>query len=602
MKLKKYLVVMGMKKKRILCVLGMHRTGTSCLARGLGALGFSLGDKLSDFYVNPLEDNPKGFCEDSDFNDINVELMSLAGAEWSDCKKIELDKISLNAFDCIFDRAVDIISDKVNNFDGLVLKNPRTVRLMPFWKSVFSCVASDVFYIISYRHPASVMMSLKKRNKFSQLKSYYLWLVHEVAAIRETEGERRVLVDYDLMIDQPEIEMRRLAEVLGVQWYPPSRPVLQYMKDFLDDNLRNTKYSSQDLQDFENFPKDVVSTALMLEAIARDKIYINSYQVSEFFREQSERLDHISFELSYYNFKLYDEVEPHLIRQESMELAHNQLKGAKNYDVCNPIEEKLIEQQVQETLGGEKRVEYISDEEMIVDGVSIFIDGPGCYSKYNDREDLFFMAKSKGFIDSYLDIFYGKRVSTILEIGIFKGGSTVFFHKFFNPIKLVAIDISDQVVSCLERYINEAAQGVIKSYYNVSQSSVDDLIAIIEKEFPNGIDMVIDDASHFYEESKVSFETVFPYVVKGGSYIIEDWPWSHSDAFQVPGNIWEDKKSLTNLIFEILMLQGSNGGIVHKIESVPGFVNIVRGGYGLNRRTFKIDDHIKNRGMNLNLI
>ena len=37
---------------------------------------------------------------------------------------------------------------------------------------------------------------------------------------------------------------------------------------------------------------------------------------------------------------------------------------------------------------------------------------------------------------------------------------------------------------------------------------------------------MIDDASHMYEHTKVSFETLFPLLRPGGQYIIEDWSWA----------------------------------------------------------------------------
>ena len=44
---------------------------------------------------------------------------------------------------------------------------------------------------------------------------------------------------------------------------------------------------------------------------------------------------------------------------------------------------------------------------------------------------------------------------------------------------------------------------------------------------------MIDDASHLYEPSLASFETLFPLLRPGGTYIIEDWKWEHEvvDAF-----------------------------------------------------------------------
>ncbi|MBV5267025.1 MAG: hypothetical protein JZU67_00575, partial [Burkholderiaceae bacterium] len=48
----------------LIFVLGMHRSGTSAITRGLQVLGVSLGENL----LPPvLLDNPKGYFEDVDF-------------------------------------------------------------------------------------------------------------------------------------------------------------------------------------------------------------------------------------------------------------------------------------------------------------------------------------------------------------------------------------------------------------------------------------------------------------------------------------------------------------------------------------------------------
>jgi len=60
------------QKKRIVVIIGMHRSGTSVIARGLKVLGVTLGDNL----MPPGEDNPKGYWEDLDINELNVELLN----------------------------------------------------------------------------------------------------------------------------------------------------------------------------------------------------------------------------------------------------------------------------------------------------------------------------------------------------------------------------------------------------------------------------------------------------------------------------------------------------------------------------------------------
>ena len=64
-------------KKKIIVVIGMHRSGTSALTRALEVLNVHLGDNL----MKPIADvNDKGFFEDLDinkFNDLSPDLLNL---------------------------------------------------------------------------------------------------------------------------------------------------------------------------------------------------------------------------------------------------------------------------------------------------------------------------------------------------------------------------------------------------------------------------------------------------------------------------------------------------------------------------------------------
>ena len=67
-------------KHRIIAVLGMHRSGTSAVARGLKALGVELGEHLMPPAAN---NNDKGFFEDVDVNALNNEILKLIGTPGS---------------------------------------------------------------------------------------------------------------------------------------------------------------------------------------------------------------------------------------------------------------------------------------------------------------------------------------------------------------------------------------------------------------------------------------------------------------------------------------------------------------------------------------
>lgn len=65
-----------MAMNRIVVVLGMHRSGTSVITRGLQVLGVDLGEKLIGGIAG---NNEKGFWEDAEINDFNIPLCRNCG-------------------------------------------------------------------------------------------------------------------------------------------------------------------------------------------------------------------------------------------------------------------------------------------------------------------------------------------------------------------------------------------------------------------------------------------------------------------------------------------------------------------------------------------
>src|SRR5215218_8748145 len=63
-------------------IVGMHRSGTSMVAKLLKRAGVHLGDEAD--LMPPAEENPEGFYEHLQFVKLNDEVLNVAGAGW-DC-------------------------------------------------------------------------------------------------------------------------------------------------------------------------------------------------------------------------------------------------------------------------------------------------------------------------------------------------------------------------------------------------------------------------------------------------------------------------------------------------------------------------------------
>jgi hypothetical protein len=286
----------------------MHRSGTSAITRGLQALGVNLGDSL----LPPVAgDNQKGYFEDFEINKLNIELLTSLGSDWHDLSLIPaatFDQENVAPFKL---RAIELIRARLGH-RPYALKDPRMARLLPFWKTVFDHLKVQPSYIISVRHPMSVVQSLKQRGDFDSEKGYYLWLEHLIPAILETVGANRVVVDFDLLIADPHSQLNRIAQELNLPFSQGSPEVLEYVRDFLDEELRHSQCTFEDLFIDPTVPLDVIKAYEEFLRLAVDETKLDSQRVISIFESLNSELRTLAPA-----FRLISRVERRLIERIS---------------------------------------------------------------------------------------------------------------------------------------------------------------------------------------------------------------------------------------------------------------------------------------------
>lgn len=113
----------------------------------------------------------------------------------------------------------------------------------------------------------------------------------------------------------------------------------------------------------------------------------------------------------------------------------------------------------------------------------------------------------------------------MVELGISQGGSVALLALLARPEKFVAIELAaEPVVPLVDALRERGMADTVKPYFGVDQADTVRLREIVAREFGDApLDLVIDDASHRYDETVASFEVLFPLLRPGGSYVIEDW-------------------------------------------------------------------------------
>ena len=195
---------------------GMHRSGTSALSGALQLIGVHLGSNL---LPPSTHQNEKGFFEHLKVYEQHERLLRNLNRAWDDVRPLpdgwELTPAARETQKHLVEiLRTDIIADsKVWS-----VKDPRTCRLLPLWHLVCEELAVSPVYIIPWRDPVEVALSLSQRNGLSAERSGVLWAAHLLEAERATRSARRCFVRYDRLIDDPQAVLEDAGQVLKIDW------------------------------------------------------------------------------------------------------------------------------------------------------------------------------------------------------------------------------------------------------------------------------------------------------------------------------------------------------------------------------------------------
>lgn len=212
----------------------------------------------------------------------------------------------------------------------------------------------------------------------------------------------------------------------------------------------------------------------------------------------------------------------------------------------------------------------------------------------------FLLGKPKEMVENSFLLSQDRKIRKIFEMGILHGGSVVLYDQIFQPEKLVAIEYMRNRVSALDGYIvDHARAAIVRPYYGVDQADRSKMAQILNSEFPDrDIDLIVDDASHLYDETRRAFNICFPYLRSGGLYVIEDWAWAHwpGDYWQKDNEYFKDRVALSNILTELFMLTASCPGFIQNIVVEPSVITVTRGSGALPVGEFDMEDHYLLRG------
>lgn len=129
----------------------------------------------------------------------------------------------------------------------------------------------------------------------------------------------------------------------------------------------------------------------------------------------------------------------------------------------------------------------------------------------------------------------------MLELGVYEGGSLLMWRDYFRNGTIVGLDVKPVNI--------DDATGRIRLYEGY-QEDLDLLDRIAREIAPEGLDIIIDDASHRGDITRITFNHAFDELLRpGGVYVIEDWQsgylpdWPDGKAYEPQADILEPTKT-----------------------------------------------------------
>ena len=203
-------------KRRIVAVVGMHRSGTSLATEILLRLGAHTREALL-----PANDfNARGYWEDSDvvaihdriLSDLNRSLESWQSAlplpeGWMDRPQVVEQTRALET----------LVQSEIARSEGpWVIKDPRICRLLPLWRRICEAHGIALSVVLCVRTPDAVAASLNKRDGLPAGFSRLVWLVNVLNALHDGADLIGGCVSYDQWFSNAAWQIATLSQISGL--------------------------------------------------------------------------------------------------------------------------------------------------------------------------------------------------------------------------------------------------------------------------------------------------------------------------------------------------------------------------------------------------
>ena len=231
------------RRRTCVIVCGMHRTGTSAVARTVNLLG---ADITSDL-IEPGTDNIRGYWESRGIVQAHEQLLEDLGSSSADPLPLPDDWIKTPFARQARERLAGLIQSEFRDSSLFVVKDPRISRLLPLWVQLLADINVDIVVVITFRNPLEVAASLEKRDHMPLATSLLLYFSSYLKAEMASRDCRRCFVNYAHVVGDWRVLESRLRSILGSRLPMPDEKRSLEISQYLAPELRHHHHDRAEL-------------------------------------------------------------------------------------------------------------------------------------------------------------------------------------------------------------------------------------------------------------------------------------------------------------------------------------------------------------------
>ncbi len=240
-----------------LLVVGMHRSGTSAVARMLSLLGAALPEHVMGTEYRGRPGNEAGHWEPERLVDLHDEMLAEAGSHWDDWRRFDPTKLGPERLSHYGSAIARLIAEEYGDASLFVLKDPRLCRFVPLYEEILGGMGIAPRFVLPHRNPVSVLDSLATRDDMTASYASLVWLRHVLDAEEATRGKPRVFLTYEECLDDWRAVAAKISAALGLDW----------PRGVDDAGQEIDAYLSRDLQHHAATPADLAAEQRVGQAV-----------------------------------------------------------------------------------------------------------------------------------------------------------------------------------------------------------------------------------------------------------------------------------------------------------------------------------------------